>query len=343
MKRRIRGFSRGFWLLAALLPCGCATLASEAGDDDAVRPNNLAGPFRYLVRPELASNAPYTLRRRSVDHRDATLLPLDGERVALYAAANVGGVSGIYRFIAEDGRSFIEQPDPQDPVLAAREAWEGATLEAPSVLRVGAEVWLAYAGTDGIGIARSSDGVTFTNATTPVLSTQGGSAWEAGATPQGPALTMLGASDFRLFYGAGGSIGEATSSDGLGWTRTGAPVLEPSAGEAFDAAGVSDPEPWLAKTAEGRRVLRLYYAGRDAAGVTGIGLAARYADSGAMQKNPQPALSGPRLPRAPAVLPRDGYTLLFITQRAGSADDEAFPALAVGIAPATLRLPAAAP
>jgi hypothetical protein len=89
--------------------------------------------------------------------------------------------------------------------------------------------------------------------------------------------------------------------------------------------------------------MRLYYTGTAAADVTGIGLAARYESSGKMQRNPQPALTGPRLPRGPAVLPRDGYTLLFVTQHAGSGDDEMFPALAVGIAPATLRLPPAAP
>ena len=331
------------WLAPCLAAAACATLANEAGDDDAVRPNNKAGPFRYLVRPELASNAPYTLRRRSVDHRDATLLALDGERVALYAPATIGGVSGIFRFIAEDGRSFVEQPDPSAPVLQAAEAWEGATLETPSVARVGNEIWLAYSGLAGIGIARSTDGTNFSNALAPALSLGGAEPWEGSAVPAAPALLPLGGGETALFFAANGRIGEARSVDGSTWTRMKLPVLEPRGGEAFDAMAVTDPEAWASTTAEGRAVTRLYYTGTSNSGATGIGLAARYASSGSMSRNPAPALTGPRLPRAPAVLPRDGYTLLFVTQRAGSDDDEAFPAIAVGIAPATRRLPSALP
>ncbi len=339
----MNGCMRLGWLVPCLAAAACATLASEAGDDDAVRPNNKAGPFRYLVRPELASNAPYTLRRRSVDHRDATLLTLDGARVALYAAATIGGVSGIYRFIAEDGRSFVEQPDPSAPVLQATQAWEGATLEAPSVLRVGDEVWLAYAGADGIGVVRAADGISFSNAASPALSASSSNPWEANAPPAAPALLATRSGDYRLFFSAGGRIGEALSSDGTVWSRIEAPVLEPSGGEAFDGMAVGDPEAWVSVTSEGRTVTRLYYTGTAETGATGIGLAARYGSSGAMSRNPAPALTGPRLPRAPAILPRGDYTLLFVTQRAGSDDDEAFPAVAVGIAPATRRLPSALP
>ncbi len=340
MKRTV---ARLGWLTPCLAAAACATLANEAGDDDAVRPNNKAGPFRYLVRPELASNAPYTLRRRSVDHRDATLLALDGQRVALYAPATIGGVSGIYRFIAEDGRSFLEQPDPSAPILQAAEAWEGATLEAPSVARVGGEVWLAYSGAEGIGIARSGDGTSFSNAASPALSVSGAKPWEGSAVPAAPALLPLSSGVTVLFFAANGRIGEARSGDGSTWTREELPVLEAGAGDAFDAMAVGDPEAWAATTAEGRAVTRLYYTGTSNSGATGVGLAGRYASSGPMSRNPAPALTGPRLPRAPAVLPRDGYTLLFVTQRAGSDDDEAFPAIAVGIAPATRRLPSALP
>ena len=314
MKRRLMRLT---WLLPALTVTACATLASEAGDDDAVRPNNLAGPFRYLVRPELASNAPYTLRRRTVDHRDATLLPLDGDRVALYAVATISGVSGIYRYLAEDGRSFLEKPDPSAPVLEVKEAWEGTSVEAPSVTRVGDEIWLAYAAADGIGIARSSDGVSFSNATSPILPTSGQNTWESGSPPSAPALHVQGGGEFRLFYSANGRIGEAQSSDGDSWTRMAEPVLEPTSGEAFDASAVGDPEAWASVTTEGRSVTRLYFTGTSASGATGIGLAARFASSGPMTRNPSPALTGPRLPRAPAVLPRVGHTLLFVTQRAG--------------------------
>ncbi|MEZ4220082.1 MAG: hypothetical protein R3B13_04065 [Polyangiaceae bacterium] len=328
----------GFFALSA-----CATLASEAGDDDAFRPNSLAGPFRYLVRPELASTPPYTLRRKNVDHSDATVIALDGDRVALYASAEIAGVAGIYRFVAEDGRSFAEQPEPTSPVLVPSQSWEGSAVGAPSVLRVGSEVWMAYAADGGIGIARSSDGMNFDSPAQPSLSSDAAPNWEAGDTVHAPALFAAGDGEIRMLYAAGGSLGEARAGSGTTFERMPEPVLGPGSGDAFDAAGVDDPEVWLAVSAEGRRVTRVYYTGATAAGARAIGFAGRFGASGPLTRNPVPALSGPRFPRAPAVLPRSGHTLLFVTQFAGSGSGEQFPALAVAVAPAIVQLPAATP
>ena len=62
---------------------------------------------------------------------------------------------------ALDGRSFDRLVQP---VLTAAEPWENGTVGAPSVLQVGDEVWLYYAGGGGIGMAKSQDGVSFTRA-----------------------------------------------------------------------------------------------------------------------------------------------------------------------------------
>jgi hypothetical protein len=150
----------------------------------------------------------------------------------------------------------------------------------------------------------------------------------------------LGPSDRRLFYEAAGGIGEARSVDGLSWERLGSgPVLAPDAvsPDAFDAASVGDPEAWLARTAEGRRVVRVYYTGAATDGASAIGLAARFESEGALTRAPAPAFASSRGPHAAAVVPHAGLTLLFVTQRSGVSDD--WPAIAVGLAPATRRIP----
>lgn len=335
-------------VLLAVFALGCATRASDAGDSDAERPNAKAGPFRALRSGELQGfGAPNVLEQENAKFREPTALDLaeagaPGES-ALYAVAAVGGIPGVYRFLAEDGRSFDEKPTPAGPVLEASEAWEGGAIDAPEVVRVGDEVWLFYSAAGGIGLARSKDGVVFTKTPGPVLGTTGAAGWEAGAAPRAPAFVTLGAGDHRLFYEAGGRIGEAESSDGLAWTRREGPVLEPGPadgpdGPAFDSTSVGDPEAWRAESPEGRWVTRVYYAGRGPDGVSSIGLAARFGASGKLSRAPAPAFTSPRGPHAPSIVAYDALTLLFVTQAASATKDH--PAVAAALAPATVSLEA---
>lgn len=332
-------------LALCLLCLSCGTLATDAGDSDAERPNALAGPFRLLATDEIDGlDAPYVLKKKFSDFRQATVLVDDPAQVlgpaTLYAVATETGTSAIYRFVAPDGRSFAETPEPATPVIALDAAWEGASLDAPEVARIGDEIWLFYSADGGIGAARSSDGQSFTKL--GAVLTAGGAAWEAGQTPRAPGVVQVAPGDYRLFYEVNGRIGEARSSDGQTWERIGTePVLEPAADSAtdppFDGLGVGDPEALTAKTAEGRRLTRVYYTGKSSDGSSGIGLAARFESEGSLTRAPAPAFASTRLPHAPAVVPQGSVTLLFVTQGA-SLNDE-WPAIAAGIAPATRRIP----
>ncbi len=222
-------------------------------------------------------------------------------------------------------------------MLAPSEAWEGGVVGEASVARVGSEVWLAYSGAGGIGLSRSTDGQTFVKDPDPVL-TPGGGAWEAGEAPHAPALLVLPSGEVRLFYAAAERIGEARSSGDGAFQRIGSePVLEPG-GTEFDGKAVGDPEAWLSESAEGRRVVRVYYTATASDDTTSVGVSARYGNDGLLQPAAAPSLSGPRGPHAPAVLPRASLTLLFVTQRAGSSDSQDYPAIAAGVAPATVDL-----
>ncbi|MBI3205913.1 MAG: hypothetical protein HYZ29_30535 [Myxococcales bacterium] len=326
--------------LLSLLVLSCGTLATEAGDTRAERPNALAGPFRLLTKDEIGvPGAPYVLDQQFWRFRQPTVLVDEPGVVlgstSLYAVATDTGVSGLYRFVAPDGRTFSEKPAPSAPVIAVADA------DAPEVVRVGDEIWLFFSAPAGIFLARSSDGVSFTVESAPVLG-PGGAAWEAGKPPRAPAHVQVAPDDHRLVYEVNGRIGEARSSDGQTWDRVGGgPLLEPGDavdGEpAFDGLEVGDPDVIRARSPEGRTVTRVYYTGRAADGSTGIGLAARFGDEGPLERATAPAFAGPRGPRAPAVVPQGSFTLLFIEQQAGTKED--WPAIAAGIAPATRRIP----
>lgn len=340
-------------LLLALGAARCATLATSAGDDDAPRPTASAGPFREARPEELGSTsalpAPYLLRKENRRFREASALPLDDRplgETALYVVAEdvAGNPGGIYRFVAPDARRFSAAPE--SPVLTAEAAWEGASIGEPEAHRVGDEIFVYYSGRDGIGLARSRDGVSFTREPAPVLGAEGGGAWEAGAAPASPALLEVGPGDYRLFYAAGGRIGEARSSDGVRFERVSdAPALEPAGGGGgddppFDSEAVAEPSAVLMRSAEGRLITRLYYAGRGPGGKRAIGMAARFGTDGAFTRALAPVFAATRDARSPSVVIRPGVSLLYLTENSGATGSALYPAVALGVAPGNLALAA---
>ncbi len=357
------------FLLAALpvaaLALGCATLAdTETGGENL--PNAAAGPFRALRQDELGNlrSAPNVIEDDDTFPRDPALLDVDGDpttpEVFGYFAVNpeVPGVDpnpaappgAIVRHGAPDGRSFDRAPVL---VLAPEAPWEGGTVGAPSVLRVGDEVFLYYAAAGGIGLARSPDGAAFTRVDGPVLAPDA-AGWEAGAVPRSPGVVRLEDGSFRMFYevpgpGDAARIGEARSDDGASWTRVGqGPALVPTPSREgdeppYDGAWVGAPAPVLVRSAEGRPLLRVYYGARDTLGRAVVGLAARFdpGSSEPLQRAVSPVFgSGGSLgPGEPGVVVTPAYTLLFATQLAGRTKSDAYPAVAAGVAPADASLP----
>ncbi len=339
-------------LSAALLALGCATLAAPAGDSNAVRPNAHAGPFRDLKADELpksALTAPYVLSDGRAHFRESCAVDLDGTgalgKVALYVVGDMGSVTGIYRFMSPDGRSFGKTPDPPTPVLVPSAQWEGKSVGRPDVHVVDGKIWMLYEADGGIGLARSNDGKNFTREPGPVLGPDASATWEGGKTPGAPALLRVASDDYRLFYAVNDRIGEARSSDGLSFKRIGsAPLLAPAAGGSdadapFDSATVGDPYAVLATSAEGRLVTRVYYAGAGADGQRGIGMAARFGVDGPLTRASAPVFPVTRDARSPAVLPFKDFTLLYVTELAGTSPSLAYPATAVGIAPGNASIP----
>ncbi|WP_437971866.1 hypothetical protein WMF04_22350 [Sorangium sp. So ce260] len=363
--------------LAALASlASCATLPSD-GDEGSL-PSALAGPFREIDQEELGNSraAPHAMDDDERFARDASVIDLDDDPSTLAAAGffaatlrpedappdPVAPPNAIVRHDAADGRSFGRAAVT---VLTPELPWEGGVAAAPSALLVDGEIWLYYAAEGGIGLARSAGGSAFAREPAPVLAplASGDGGWERGATPGSPGVVRLPDGSLRMFYVVAGDgdaslVGEARSDDGLAWERVGdgpalAPAPRPPAGapagegegEPFDSVAVFDPAPVLAVSATGRPSLRVYYAGRDSAGRSAIGLAARFGHDGPLQRAVAPVFgaSSALAPRAPAVAAYPGFSLLFVTQVAGAREGQGYPAVAAGVAPADAALPPPAP
>ncbi len=375
---------RAAGLLACLSLAACATLPEPAGGDQNL-PSANAGPFRALskstqlagdagVGDELSYNcltAPYGFEDGVHYGRDIAVLDADGDPTTLEviayvaAAANGGGETdptvSIMRYEALDGRSFVSSADPLagagEVVLQASAPWEGGVMGGPAALRSGGKFLLYYAAAGGIGLARSDDGHAFTKVPGPVLG-PATSGWDGGVSPASPGVVQLADGSFRMFYevaigGGATAIGEASSPDGVAWTRVGdGPALAPSGGgdagpSPWDAASVGSPFPLLVSSAAGRTVLRVYYGALDVAGMGTIGLAARYGTDGPLERATEPVFGASSIlgPREPCVVEFAELSFLYVTEASGMAFGIPLrsPAVAVGVAPATAVLPPPVP
>jgi hypothetical protein len=361
-------------LAGLLVLAACGTIGPPAGEPAGL-PSSGVGPFRPLEMGELTPEAlvPYVFSNQTVDYREPYVIGTSTDpsstEVWMYAVGHVGGVDVIVRTRADDARSFYGDiadngtgaPPTPPVVLQASESWEGGAtgnLGGPSAVMVNGQLWLYYAAAGGIGLAQSSDGLSFTKVSGPVLAVDPSSTWET-TTPHAPSVAVFPDGSWHMMYGAGVSIGEATSADGMTWTRVdGNPIFQPSPTvdpstlpmgvlPPFDEGQVDDPMLAPQTTVDGRLQVRVLYTGYGTPpGTTGrasaIGFAARYGDSGPLSSQPDPVYTVSLHENAPAFFEWNGGSLLYVSEDNGSSMPP-FPAIAAGYAPATSMLPAPAP
>jgi hypothetical protein len=332
----------------------CATTGAE-GEGDHNLPSANVGPFRKLGPEEVKGVAPFVLDDKGARYREPTVLR-DGEFTLLYAVARVSGKDVIVRTRSLDGRTFYGAGQPGKApavVLEPDQAWEQGALSGPSVLSFGGEYLLYYAGGDGIGVARSTDGLAFRKEPGPVLGRDPApGSWET-TPPRAPSVFELPNGRLRMLYAAANCIGEAESTDGVAWSRVGTtPVLVPAPPPApgsllpnekppFDTAAVGDPYVATRTTPAGRFHVRVVYTGMDTAGVTAIGLAGRYGESGQLDRQPVAVYSVNQHEAAPALLDRGDSSYLYVQQERKAGDDPTYPAIAAAFAPGNVTLPPA--
>ena len=110
-------------------------------------------------------------------------------------------------------------------------------------------VYYYYQGVDGkgvtkIGLAMSTDGVTFTALPDPVLDVDATGSWDDAAVAD-PYVVQFGDALYMYFLGANRAekqlLGVATSTDGIVWTKHRTALLAPGGANDFDAHGQGEP------------------------------------------------------------------------------------------------------
>ncbi len=362
--------------LIAIVVTGCATLGNVTPTDEAL-PATGVGPFRKLSQDEELGVPPFVLDDKASMYREPAALALDpadasgaspSQRVALYFVVRAKtGSDVIGRTRADDARSFygasLDFGHSPVEVLAADQPWEGADVGGPSVLARAEGTYLYYAGKGGIGVARSIDGFAFTKEPGPVLAPDARVAWET-TVPHAPSVAVMPSGEFRMLYGAGDCIGEASSADGLHFTRIDAdpstpmsdpllcpsttpppPVADGATPTPTDLGGVDDPVLAPRLTPAGRLQFRVLYTeysapATDPTRSSAIGFAARYGDSGPLVKNAAPVYAVGKNERAPAFFQWQTGSMLYVAQDQSSSSGPIYPAIAAAVAPAQQTLPA---
>jgi hypothetical protein len=343
----------------------CATLAGE-GKGDVDLPNTLTGPFRALKRGQLCDGDVCT----GVDElpsgtsngiikypgnppaRSPSALVRGELHVVLYVGRGIEGqpINRIARMESFDARTFDDARD----VMTADAMFEGGVMTDPSALDVNGAVWIYYAVPTGIARAVSTDGLNggaFAKDGKTITLSGTQEAWET-EPPRAPSVIRLDDGTFRLFYASGKSIGEATSSDGVAFTRTGLalspsnPVDPSTLPEGvrlpFDDDAVDDPSVQRVVTTLGRVHYQLHYTGRDRRGGSSVGFAGRFGETGKFEKREGFVFGGKLFgdpdgnshANAPTVARFADFALIF-----ANVDHDRSQKLGIGIAPQRRTLP----
>ncbi|MCP4443830.1 MAG: glycoside hydrolase family 32 protein [Myxococcales bacterium] len=245
----------GIVLVLALASCGMGPFAGEGGGDDNL-PQSGAGPYLFAASDfETPADEPYILSQPIVSLTDPAVLEAPEGGYDVYYTRSDDEGSEIWKVSLH---SLVELPlSPPERVLTADSEWEAGVVRAPSVVEVGAELFLYYEGgrdDPSIGLARSTDGgrsfskvvgnpvVTFAKDPEVIIA---GDRW------------LLVSGDIE-----GEQIVLRESNDGVSFGESRALITARLGREGvFDSSGIAAPALRLTVSPSGREHYGLFYAG----------------------------------------------------------------------------------
>jgi hypothetical protein len=254
----------------------CGALGGGGGGGENL-PNRGITPYERVDLGDEGAPVPHVLvpeDRQLTELREPSGL-LDDDRVVLFfeVRERASGAGHIVRATSDASGAVFAAATP---VLTAADAgdWAGERVGAPSVIRT-PEGWLmafGYGAGEGIGLARSQDGLSFAADPEPALTRDA-----AELTVDSPSLVRF-EGRLLLYYqtvaveaGAAPHIayaqveGAAATRQGIALTPgTGCLGADGAEDPCWDRAGVGSPEVRVARTATGRELLRLFYTGYSA-------------------------------------------------------------------------------
>ena len=158
--------------------------------------------------------------------------------VSLTLVPTISGTGSIYIYVTWGTLNTAWSDYPDNPVLVNNSnVWGPYGIGNPKILIDSNEVkmWFKYMDYNGlsyVGYATSKDGIEWSiNSSGPVLLPGDSTSWDAGAVSPGAVIKDNGI--YKMFYfGAhdphqAWSIGLATSTDGIHWTKYPNPIIKP--------------------------------------------------------------------------------------------------------------------
>ncbi len=333
-------------LFSILFVVGCASLGAETAFPDPVQTSGV-GPFRPLDATETGVDAEPAGRAQATSGAsdggmragdfffsvEAAPLAEPPPRTAGLPAAAVDWARFEPRRISRAARlEGTHGFGAGEVVLQAEADWEGDAVFEPWAIELpDGRARLYYAAAGGIGLAEapSLGGAFVRRGEGPVL---------AGARAPSVVSSDEG---YLLYFERDGSLGLATSPDGLSFT-----VVDEAL--TLTAPAPDDPEAPLetsfhrpgavwARTVARERVLRLYFEVRRDDGTFAATLAASL-DGRSFERLADSVYGGDESSGAPApFLLEDGTTLLHFTVDANGPGREPFRAPVIGVAPSSVR------
>ncbi|MEZ4266271.1 MAG: exo-alpha-sialidase [Myxococcota bacterium] len=253
---------------------GCGGLGGGGGGGYNL-PNRGIAPY---VRVDLGDAETPVLHVLAPDEADLTELRepsglVDGDRVVLFFEVRdrATGAAYIARSSSDASGAVF---GAQEPVLLPQDvgAWALDRVGAPSVIQT-PDGWLmafAYGDGDGIGLARSDDGIDFVADPAPLLAREPSTELRVDSPSiarfDGRLLlyyeTLAAAEGATLSIARAQIDGASATPQGL-ILQAGSDCLgaDGAADPCWDRSGVGSPEVRASRTATGRTVLRLFYAG----------------------------------------------------------------------------------
>jgi predicted GH43/DUF377 family glycosyl hydrolase len=206
----------------------------------AVSPNGTDW-FVYSRNPVLRSGSA-GFESRGVSH--ANVVRVENEYRMYYTGLDQSGGASIALATSTDGIHWTRYSG--NPILVnSLGTWESVHVSWPNVYFNGTIYFMFYAGYNGsysqTGLATSTDGLHWTkNTSNPILQRGNSTAWDANGAIVS-SMAVVG-TRFYLFYEGGyspTSVGFATSTDGINWTKYGGnPVFSTGPTGGWDGSQV---------------------------------------------------------------------------------------------------------
>ena len=239
-----RGIIASFFGMFVMACSGCG--GGSTPEQQAQTASPIPRPNIAIIRMESAPVMGRGTSWDTIDVLNPSVIQIGGKLVDYYSGWDGTVWRTGYAISTDNGLTWTKRANP----VLGLGAWDMSYIAANgSAIENKGQIFYYFhgmnaAGNANIGLAVSSDGITFNMLPNPVLTQDAPGSWDdlhvadpyVISTSSGYSLYF--AADDAKFYS---TIGVATSSDGIAWQKKPAPILSVGARGEWDDTGVGEP------------------------------------------------------------------------------------------------------